>query len=404
MKMSIPSAFIQIDSRKVMPGDLFAALKGARVDGHDFLKEAKERGASHALVRHDYAREDFGLALLRTDDPLKCLQEWAKEKVLRLRPKIIAITGSVGKTSTKEILYAILKRKFSCAKSPGNANSQVGLPLTLLNVWKEEPLLILEMGMMARGEIARLVSIAPPDIAAITEIAPVHIEGLGSLENIALAKGEIFSSPHTRFGLIKKGVAFESLLEKQGISQKIRWSPDDKRFPIPKLPPHLAVNFILACRIAELLGCTRGDMEAIAQFPPEVEGRFQTVVKGGITFINDGYNASELSVAAALSNLPQAPRKIALLGEMMELGAESEEVHRRVGKKALESVDFLFTIGEGTQAMEAVFSESGKRAVCYKTTIEAEAALKGFLKPGDLVLVKGSRKWELSEMVKRWPE
>lgn len=337
MEFQLENFFLQTDSRKVKQGDLFVALKGNRVDGHDFLELAASQGATHALVREDYRGAHFGLTLLRVDDPFRFVQQAARKKVERQKPTLIAITGSIGKTSTKEFLFTILSKKFAVAKTHGNQNSQVGLPISLLNDWKSEPVLIVEMGMSALHQIASLVQIAPPDIALITEIAPVHIESLKTIDNIVQAKGEIFDHPRTRFGIIKKGVYGEKALIDRGTCHKILAQKEERRYPIPLLANHLVENFHLACLVGELLGVPKKAMQEAAKNPPLIPGRFHKIQAGAITFIDDAYNACELSMISALSNLPSATRKIAVLGEMMELGAHSHECHKRVGKSSRNS-------------------------------------------------------------------
>lgn len=208
---------VAVDSRQIKPGDLFFALPGAKADGHTFLEEAAKKGAAGAVVHHSYNGADFGLPLIKSDDVLQTLQELARKKVESARPRIVGITGSLGKTTTKEFVTTLLKAKYRVAASPGNSNSQIGLPLAILNHSGEgDEILVLEMGMTHPGEIHKLVSIAPPEVAVVTKVALVHACNFESIEEIAHAKGEIFSHPLTKMGIYNKESDFGGMLSGSG--------------------------------------------------------------------------------------------------------------------------------------------------------------------------------------------
>jgi UDP-N-acetylmuramoyl-tripeptide--D-alanyl-D-alanine ligase len=212
---------VEVDSRKVEAGQLFFALKGKKVDGHDHIAEAAAKGASAAIVSQEYRGESFGLSLIAVPDVLLTLQNLAKEAFLEKKWRVVAVTGSVGKTTTKEFLATLLEAKFRVIKTPGSANSQIGLPMSILNMEKEGELFVMEAGMSAPKELEKLVQIAPPEIALITRIGLAHAAYfVDGLEGIARAKAEIFSHPDTKVGFVNvQCKAFDSVMH-AGKSEK----------------------------------------------------------------------------------------------------------------------------------------------------------------------------------------
>ena len=368
------------DSREVTPGDLFFALKGEKVDGHDFVGEAFSKGAIGAFVEKEVAVSG---PLYIVDSPLQVLQDLAKKKIKEKNPKVIAITGSVGKTTTKEFITCLLSKKFSVAKSKGNYNSKVGLPITILNDFSDQEILVLEMGMTEAGHIKELVEIAPPDIALITSIALVHACNFEGIEEIAKAKAEIFSHPKTT-----KRFAHQDTLQYLAINQ---FSPDSfgGDFVSP-LPYPLNQSALGAIAIARYLGV---DEELINQGLRElkaVDGRGNLVEKSSIFFYNDAYNASEMSMVAALEQLnTRIGRKVAVLGQMLELGKFSEESHRRVGDKAAQVADLVICLGSESLPLYEVVKKR-KEAYFFLKREELLECLKTHLCPNDHVLLKGS--------------
>jgi UDP-N-acetylmuramoyl-tripeptide--D-alanyl-D-alanine ligase len=415
-----------VDSRLFSHGNVFFALKGAQVDGHVFLGDVAQKGAKAAVVSKDYAGADFGMQLLRVNDVLQCLQKIAKKIIALRKPKIIAVTGSVGKTTTKDFLTTLLKAKFCVSSSPGNSNSQVGIPLTILNhTTGDEEILVLEMGMTHSGNIAALVEIATPDIALITTTALVHACNFNSLSDIGKAKAEIFSHPNTRLGILNRDIINFEELTNIGACSKLTFSLTSRQAdysldlsngfaiweggkcwqmdPLNIPGKHNYHNFLAAAAVARNMGLSWEEIESAVPHLQLPERRLQTIVRNGVTFINDSYNASEVSVKAALESLPepiQGGRKIAALGEMLELGSFSRHCHVEVGDYALQHVDYMFCLGKECLAIQETWERAGKPVIWSMERRDLSIALLELVRPGDVVLLKGSRSkgmWKILE-------
>ncbi len=406
---------VATDSREVQPGQLFVALKGQKVDGHDFVKDALEKGAAVALVSEDM---HLRAPLIRVQDPLCAMQNLARWHINRTRAERIAVTGSLGKTTTKEFLYSILKSKYKVACTSGNQNSQVGMAASLLtNVIGDEDYIVVEMGMTHSGHIKKLVDIVPPDMALLTEIALVHAENFESIHGIAKAKAEIFSHPKTRLAIMSRDSACADYLQLLCKCPSMTYSMREKeadfyleivqnaleltvqgnatKLPYVQLPaPHVYLNLLAACAMAS---CCNMSPEEIGKalstitMPPK---RLEHVQKGGISFINDSYNAAEQSLKAALSYIKSQPankRKIAVIGQMRELGRFSESCHKAVGEHALDCVDELYLLGEECAPIERICKAANKPCKWFIDFNELAATLQAELEPDDLVLLKGSR-------------
>ncbi len=216
---------VAVDSRLVEPGQVFFALKGAQVDGHAYLCQAASQGAAAAVVSEAYSGQDYGMSLLRVKDPLQALQALAQKIIAIRNPKIIAVTGSLGKTTTKDFIKALLQAKYRVAASPGNSNSQIGMPLSIINHTEgDEEVLVLEMGMTHVGNISNLLKIAPPDIALVTTVALVHACNFSSLSEIGLCKAEIFTHPKTELGILNYDIEDFEKLRHIGPCNKISFS------------------------------------------------------------------------------------------------------------------------------------------------------------------------------------
>ncbi|MFI0434249.1 MAG: UDP-N-acetylmuramoyl-tripeptide--D-alanyl-D-alanine ligase [Parachlamydiaceae bacterium] len=423
---SFPSSPIlgySIDSRSIKEGELFFCIKGEKVDGHAFLQDVQKRGALAAVVSDHYQGDSFGLPLIRVEDPLFALHDLAKTVVKNSRARVVAITGSLGKTSTKEFTKTILSSKYRVFATPGNHNSQVGLPLAILNHSDgTEEIFVLEMAMSLPGQIAQLVQIAPPEVALITTVALVHACNFDSIEAIACAKGEIFSHPNTCLGIFDRDICNGDELCRIGSSRKISFSTtssdadyyldvvdppkiysklEARDVHLEKLPFHGKHNYhnllasILVGRHFNV------DWDEINQAIGSMllpEKRLQFILHRDILFLNDSYNASELSVKAALESLPQPTvegRKIAVLGSMLELGQFSCDCHRRVAEFALNHVDHMYCLGEECLPIYDVWKRAGRPVELFEDRAHLVACLKKDLKPSDVVLLKGSRSKEL---------
>lgn len=417
----LPIQGYSVDSRLLKTGDLFFALKGERVDGHAYLKEAKEKGAVAAVVSKGYPRS-IELPLIVVEDPLYALQELARALLLQTKSSVVAITGSVGKTTTKEFCKTLLSLKFKVASSPGNSNSQIGVPLAILNhTTGEEEIIVLEMGMTHLGQLTRLVQIAPPDVAVITHVSYVHACNFESIDEIARAKSEILSHPNTQLGIINRDIPLFDEVSQKGASQKLSYAltshladyywedlghvlkssleKKDVIFEPFSIPGnHNFGNLLAAILVARHFKMEWEEIKRGVSGLTLPERRLQYIRRNEILFLNDSYNASELSVKAALEVL-QSPsekgRKIAVLGSMKELGKFSDECHFRVGVHALDFVEILCCLGEECLPMIEVWEKLGRPVFLFKTRIELAAFLKETLKPTDVVLLKGSRSHEL---------
>ncbi|MDN3506771.1 MAG: UDP-N-acetylmuramoyl-tripeptide--D-alanyl-D-alanine ligase [Simkaniaceae bacterium] len=412
-----------IDSRLVKRGEVFFALSGEKVDGHEFLEEVAAHGALAAVVSKKYTGKDFGLCLLRVDDVNDALHRLAKVAFSNRKETVVAITGSMGKTTTKEFTATLLAQKYRVAKTPGNWNTQLTLPLTLLNLEGEYDVLVLEMGMGRHGEISQLVEMAPPDIAMVTKIAPAGLEDFrGGLEAVAKAKGEIFSHPKTRLGIVSaQAASFASVLYEgapkwiYGLKEDFSDVRDgdfvmDGAQINDSLPvelsfdaAHLKENFLAAVCVARSLGVSWKDIASGAKKCKPYSMRFEKIERGGVTFINDCYNANPHSTVAALKALPKAKeggKVLAVLGEMADLGSSSHHYHAEVGKVAADAVDHLFCVGEKTRPLAEQFSRNGKSAEIFVSGAAAKEKMASFAKPGDVVLIKGSNYLKLWEILK----
>ena len=384
----------QIDSRFICPGDLFFALKGVKTDGHHHLSEVAVRGGRAALVSEDYQGESHGLTLFRVPDVLSTLQALAKWSYRKQPTPIIGITGSVGKTTTKEFLATLLEEKFHIGKSPLSYNSQITFPLNILNRSGQEELLILEYGMSVPGEIARLVKIAPPRIGILTEIGLAHAQSFPEgLSAIAREKGMLFSSAQCVI-LHREFFSFYP-----DLPNKI--SPEECSLKIPFQQSHLIKNALLAITAARYLGLS---WEEIHQRLPHLhtpKRRFELFEKGGIQFINDAYNANPSSMRAALQNLPppkQGGKTVAVLASMKELGTFSHSAHHEIGLFAQKYLDHLLVIGEEALPLHTAFAQSQKPAEFFHDHRTLAERLSQLTHPGDVVLVKGSLSMQLEKI------
>ncbi len=381
-------------SNECVDGVVFFALPGAKVDGHSFLEDAKNHGAQAAVISTSYSGETYGLECYRVEDALATLHATARYAVSEHDMRVVAITGSCGKTTTKEYTHAMLSTKYDVEKSPGTRNSQIGLPAALINMRKDAELYVFEMGMSQQGEIANLVSIAPPEVAAITMIGRAHLEFLGSIEAIARAKGEIFTSPKTKKKFIGESVEAYPFLAVGAESVKFTHFPE-----LDPLPAHFHNNASVALAIAEYYGVDRE--KALAAVPKKIdEKRFSLSTHDGVYWLSDSYNSIPEALLAALQSVPKKEgRKIALLSQMAELGAASGKIHAEMGNHAAKYLDQLVCYGEDMKLFFHEFTKSGKEGSWYPSKKEAVHALMDLVQENDVVLVKGSNSERLWEVV-----
>jgi len=424
-----------IDSRLTEPGELFFALVAER-NGHDFIPAAVKKGASGAVVSRKIAIPDKDFALIQVKDTLEALHKLAGQVLSEHPVKVIGITGSIGKTTTKEFTWRLLSRSLNVLKSEGNFNNQLGVPLSLLKLTDKHEVAVLEMAMSAPGEIRTLTQIAPPDIAIITNIKPVHLQFFNSIEEIALAKKEILEGAKNDGtavlngddSLVKKiaedwkgrkilfGLSAECEVRAQniqktgweGMSFELRYGNREEKISLPFFYESHLYNFLAAAAAAKALSVPFEDIlpQIITLKLMPNRGTLVRLTKN-IKLIDDSYNSNPAALEAALKALTPLPskRKIAVLGDMLELGEKEIEYHIQAGKQAAEwGWDILVTVGILSQHMAEGALSSGMRAdqiFSFKNSEEAAEKISTLVQEGDLVLVKASRKIETEKIVER---
>ncbi len=397
-----------VDSRNITPGSLFVGIRGEFTDGGQYAVDALRDGAAAAVVRESAWRwiEGEAQALRRpvivADDPLAVLQIAGRIALERSGAKVIGITGSTGKTTTKDLLLAMLRAAGVRAEgTPGNLNTDVGVPMTLMGLAEDTEVAVIEMGMRGAGQIAELTALAPPRVACITAIGPVHLEVLGSVENVAAAKAEILLAlPSGGTAVIP---ADEPLLEPHLASL-------DPGVTVVRVDPDGALELDLSLtkawerrNAAAALACCRAlGIEPPAGVPIGFERSAmrgqEHELPGGGTLIEDCYNANPLAMEAALSDLAGRPgRRVAVLADMMELGPDEARFHRQVGTRAAElGIDLLVAVGE--RAAGYAEGAGDLPTVRFATVEEAVEGVAAHLQPGDTVLLKGSRSMALERV------
>ena len=417
------------DSRALQPGDLFIALRGDKFDAHTFVAEAARLGAAAAIVEEVAPELPSGFGVIKVRDTLAALQQLAANHRRNLALQVIAITGSNGKTSTKDLTAAVLGEQLRVTKTEGNLNNHIGLPLTMLRASARDQVGVFEIGMNHPGEIAPLAALAVPDVAIITNIGIAHIEFLGSREAIALEKGMLaealapsgtlilsadddFSpslAARTKadavFAGIDRGDVRATNLRPHASGTRFQLSADGRtveaELPVPG--EHMVRNAVLAVAAGRAFGLS---LEACAAGLAKLrltKGRLEQKVVRGIQILDDTYNANPDSMAAALRTLAQLPtagRRIAVLGAMGELGTEAERGHRSVGEVAArEQIDCVVAVGEQAAWIADAARGGVGQIERVQTAEQATAFLRDFAKSGDLVLIKGSRSAKMERIV-----
>jgi UDP-N-acetylmuramoyl-tripeptide--D-alanyl-D-alanine ligase len=425
---------VSTDSRTIKRGELFVALRGENFEGHDFVEASAKAGATGALVDLNWAGNvPNNFALLRATDTLQAYQTLAANYRRSLALKVLAITGSNGKTSTKDFAASVLARRFRVTKTEGNFNNHVGLPRTILEATSEDEVAVWEIGMNHPGEIAALSKIAAPDAAIITNIGVAHIEFMGSREAIAAEKGALaeaiepqgtvilnaddpFSAgiaARTRARVVLAGTtggtvrAIEIRQSAEGSEFTIVEGAHRCRAQLPVAGSHMVQNALLAVAAGRAFGLSIEECAAGLAAAPLTKARLQIREIGGVQFLDDSYNANPDSMKAALRTLVELDaegKRIAVLGEMRELGTESERGHREVGEIAATlGVDQLITIGDGAELIAQGARTAGLDKVSSaRSTTEAARLLGEIAEPGDLVLIKGSRAARTEEVIEQF--
>lgn len=411
-----------IDSRTLNPGDLFIAIAGERFDGHDYVETALEKGAVGAIVEAGKKVAGDPLRLLQVEDTLKALQLLGAAARRLWGKPLLAVTGSAGKTTTKEILAHILATRFRVMKSSGNLNNHIGLPLQLLKLEAEHDLAVVEMGMNHAGEIRALGALAHHDLAVVTTVAPVHLEFFGSLAEIARAKYEIIETLPSggvavlnadddyvcQFGRDFKGkvVTFGIKRSADVCAQKVKLNgAEGSTFELvvgsvgepvtfPLVGEHNIYNALAAAAAAMERGISPSQAAAALSgiAPPDKRG--QVLHLNGATIINDCYNSNPRALEAMIDTLAsmKAERRILVVGEMLELGPTAEALHRECGKHAAEKkIDMVIGVRGMARAVAEAACGSGTQAQFVETPEQAGEWLAHNLRPGDAVLLKASR-------------
>ena len=420
---------ITTDSRKAEPGGLFAAIKGARVDGHDFIPAVFEKGALCVLSERELPEAEGNYILV--ESTLEALKAIAQEYLEQLQISVVGITGSVGKTSTKEMIAAVLSQKYRVLKTAGNFNNELGLPLTVFRLCEEDEIAVLEMGISNFGEMHRLAKIAKPDTCVITNIGQCHLEFLGDRDGVLRAKSEIFDflrpdghiilngeddklSELTQvkgicpvfFGFGKENAVYADRIEKKGfdgISCQIHTEKGSFTAQIPVPGMHMVLNALAGTAVGLHYGLTTAQIRAGIESLQPVSGRFHIVHTEDYTIIDDCYNANPVSMKASLEVLQDGlGRKVAILGDMAELGPEERALHREVGEFAGSlDIDCCICVGTlMTELADGISRVNSKIQVIQMDSLQQLLReLPGLVKKDDTILIKASHSMHFEKVV-----
>lgn len=418
------------DTRKVDPHDLFISLVGEKFDGHDFIEQAMAKGASGIITSRLDIVIPPNMTVILVNDTLQALQRLAWFHRKRFNIPIVAITGSTGKTTTKDMVAAVLASKLNVLKTAGNFNNEIGLPLTLLQLTAEHEVAVVEMGMRGEGQIRELANIALPTVAVITNVGETHIELLGSIENIAAAKAELLevipesgltilnaddhyvqamaekvASRVTLFGLEQGTLRAEEIrTDVQGMNFRCHSIQGNIPMSIPTVGKHNVYNALAAIAVGLELNLSFDEIRSGLSNFNASPMRLHIEAMGDYVVINDAYNASPMSMLAAIDTLLEVAtkRKVAVLGDMLELGHIAATAHRQIGEKLAQcNIDIVVTVGElANHIAQAAIDGGVTKVIPCENHEEAQEALKKVLEPGDTILIKGSRGMKMENMVK----
>jgi UDP-N-acetylmuramoyl-tripeptide--D-alanyl-D-alanine ligase len=423
---------VSTDTRGITGGEIFFAIRGPNFDGHDFLNDAVAKGAVAAVVSR-IPESRPRIPMIRVDDTVKALGDLARYWRNSTKSKVIGVTGSNGKTTAKEMIRHILSKDRKVSASRKSFNNAIGLPLTILAVQPDDEFLLLELGTNAPGEIANLAAICRPDCAVVLNVSETHLEGLGSLEGIAREKADIlrYVRPNgwaainadnkwtrqmfsvCRCNLVTFGLYGEDATLRaenvQSLGERLTFTVGGStEFDLPIFGSWNVYNALAATAVCSQFGLSVGEIAARLRdfkLPPM---RMQKIVAGGVTFINDAYNANPRSVTLAIDELGRiAPgRKILVLGEMLELGAEAAALHETVAAAACQAdADALFAVGEQWQEALALAIGANRPKLSvfqFSTVEEAGDVLADFVREGDTVFMKASRRIGIEKILQRF--
>jgi UDP-N-acetylmuramoyl-tripeptide--D-alanyl-D-alanine ligase len=422
-----------VDSRRVEPGQAFFALPGDRTDGHAFIADAVRRGAAALVVTRPVADPAAlgDVTVVRVADGLAALGALAAGWRAQFDLLVVGVTGSIAKTSTKEAVAAVLAQRFRTLRSEGNQNNEIGLPLTVLRLGPEHEAAVLEMGMYVGGEIAELARIGRPRIGVVTAVLPVHLARIGSLDAIEAAKGELLEAlPRDGTAVLNADDRIVRRMDRRTTARALTYGFDESadvtadavesaglggmrfilrirglRAPtaIPTLGRLSVHNALAAAAVGHAAGLEIDEIVAGLATGWSAPHRVQIVQAGGVTIVDDSYNASPRSVVAALDLLAGLPgRRLAVLGEMLELGEASDDGHQAVGEAAARAADWLVVVGRAAAAIGEGAVNGGLDPERITIAQDADAVLATLpprLRAGDVVLVKASRGIGLDRLV-----
>ncbi|BAY20850.1 UDP-N-acetylmuramoylalanyl-D-glutamyl-2, 6-diaminopimelate--D-alanyl-D-alanyl ligase [Calothrix sp. NIES-2100] len=410
---------IQTDTRILKPGEVFVALRGEKFDGHEFVSTAIAKGAIAAIV--DFAYENPGFPVLQVENTLEAYQKIARWWRDRFDIPVIGVTGSVGKTTTKELIAAVLATQGRVHKTYGNYNNEIGVPKTLLELSPEHDYAVIEMAMRGKGQIAELTHIANPTIGVITNVGTAHIELLGSEAAIAQAKCELLAEmPKDSVAILNQdnpllistaATVWQGEVITYGLSGgDIQGQVMDHetlavggmQLPLPLRGRHNATNFLAALAVARVVGIDWATLQngVNVDMPTGRSQRF--ALANDVVILDETYNAAPEAMLAALQLLADTPgkRKIAVLGAMKELGERSPQLHQRVGETVQKlQLDGLLVLVDGTDAEAIAKSAAGVPSECFATHAELVARLKTFVQAGDRLLFKAAHSVGLDQVV-----
>ena len=423
---------VTTDSRKVTDGVLFVALKGENFNGENFAEDALKKGAAAVMVSKNFAQKNIDGVILKVEDTLKAYRQIAGAWRERFKIPVVAITGSTGKTTTKDLTAAALSSLGSVQKTSANFNNEIGVPLTLLGINENHKAAVVEIGMRGLGQIETLAKYVQPTIGIVTNVNETHIEILGSIENIAKAKGELVEAIPSGGTVIlnadDKNVAAMKNLAKPNVKIltygienaadftaeniiigevstdfSVKHGAENFDFEIPVIGRHNVLNALAAIVAGFSLGLSLEKIQRGFSTLATTKMRFEVIRRDGMTIINDAYNASPASMRAAIQTVAEIydGRKIAVLGDMLELGEISERVHREVGAEVAENnFDTLITYGELGKFIAAGAKDSGLENI-FTTSTHEEAAKKilSIVKDGDIILFKASHGMHMEKII-----
>lgn len=424
---------VSTDTRTIKPGDLFVAITGERFDGHSFINQAIENGAAGIVASTQILSINRNVTVIIVEDTLKAYQDIAAFHRNRFSIPVIAITGSNGKTTTKDFTAAVLSSRWNVLKTQANYNNEIGLPLTLLHLETCHDAAVVEMGMRGLGEIHELTVIARPTIAVLTNVGETHIELLGSLDNIAAAKSELVSAiSQDGFVVLNADNDYVKNMNSKALGKVIYYGIQDEQCQvravnvrthehetvfdcehsqgvftavIPTIGKHNVYNALAAITTALELGLHQDEIKAgLNMFTPSAM-RLAIEKIGNYNIINDAYNASPMSMVAAIDTLVEfaSGRRIAVLGDMLELGDMAVKAHQQIGQKlAAAGVDIVVTVGElAKNIADSAQAHGIQTVVACDSHAHAQRHLQELLKPGDTVLIKGSRGMKMEKILEQ---